>query len=169
MKRSFDLGQHLGVADFSDDGLTLLAWRTEHLGKDSCAVCKRQGNTRKWFEVRAEQCIRELVGEATSVAYEKISVLRVHKGAGDAHCYGGLQHSLVRQATLHDVPLLPIELNTWKRHIGAKCVPKQSYVDRVNAITGLALTLRDEDTAAAIGVGLLAFCPDLSALEVVRS
>lgn len=170
MKKSYDLGQHIGRADFSQDGLTLCGWGTVYTGcSKNCARCRAFGvrrdshesNVENFFAAQAKHC--DYSGNVW--AFERV---RRHKGVDAAHVYGGIKASLVRHAYRHGIEIRPIEVSTWKKAIGVRGPAKEAYITRVNELTGLAFTLDDEDAAAAIGTGLAAFCPDLTKLQVVH-
>lgn len=167
MKLAFDIGIHCGVAAFSDDGMTLLWSETKWLGcSRACAQCRAAGAVRVRMEDETETFFRLRAlssGCGAQWAYERV---RRHNGVDAAHVYGGIQASLIRNAYLLSIPVAPIEVSAWKKAIGVKGPSKEAYLRRVNEITRLELSLLEEDRAAAIGIGLAAFCPDPSIIQL---
>lgn len=169
---SFDLGIHCGWARFNASGEWLEAFGTHYTGCSSkCKRCREAGARRETHEVEIERFFarhqewsRESDGVSTW-AYERV---RRHKGVDAAHVHGGIRYSLVRNALLCDAHPRPIEVSSWKKHCGVKGQSKEAYIARINELTGLNLQLEDEDTAAAVGAGLAAFCPTLADFKGVR-
>jgi Holliday junction resolvasome RuvABC endonuclease subunit len=166
MKTAWDLGIHLGLARFSDDGLELRYWTTLHTGKDGCTTCKKSGLTRDNHEVVSDDLILTYTCDSTEVAYER---LRRYSGVDAANVLASLRGCVIRHAKRRDIVVHSVEVSTWKKKLGVKGKGKEAYVARVNEITGLDLTMAEEDAAAAIGIGLAAFCPDFSQLKVMHS
>jgi Holliday junction resolvasome RuvABC endonuclease subunit len=165
MKTAWDTGLHLGVAQLSDDGLELRFWDTLHTGKDGCKTCKGFGNTRDRHEVVSDDLILAFTCASTAVAYER---LRRYSSVDAANVLASLRGCVIRHAQRCGIECVSMEVSTWKKKIGVRGSSKEAYVARVNEITGLALTIDDEDAASAIGIALAAFCPDLSKLKVIH-
>jgi hypothetical protein len=170
MKKSYDLGQHIGWSEFSQDGLTLRRWGAVFTGcSKNCARCRAFGARRESHESNVENFF---AAQAKCVDYSgntwAFERVRRHKGVDAAHVYGGIKASLIRHAYRSGIEARPIEVSTWKKKIGVRGQSKEAYIARVNELTGLSFSLDDEDICAAIGVGIAAFCPDLTKLQVVR-
>lgn len=158
---SFDSsGAHLGWAAF--DGATLVGYGTVGLGcgrgskKTPCRHCRWR--PRAQFDLRTRVEVKDLFDrfEPQVVAYEK--VVR-HKGVATAHMYGAVVTNILAECQAAGVEHVhQVHPSTWKAHIGAKG-GHDAYVDRVNLLTGLALPYEDEDTAAAIGIGMAVWVP----------
>lgn len=88
------------------------------------------------------------------VAYEKVAR---HNGVAAAHIYGACQHALLAECQVRSIPVHLVHVSTWKSKIGLKSGGKDTYIDRVNELTGKSLTMVNEDEAAAIAIGYAAF------------
>lgn len=98
--------------------------------------------------------------QVKTLAWERVRSHTVHGAGGRktfavdaAHNHGAFLALCESVAYREELESVPVEVSTWKKSIGAKSQSKQAYVDAVNARYGLKLTLKEEDQAAAIGVG----------------
>lgn len=85
------------------------------------------------------------------VAYEK--VMR-HNGVYAAHIYGACQTVLLAECQIRGITVMPVHVGSWKSKIGCRGGGKFGYIDRVNKLANLNLTIDNEDQAVALGIGL---------------
>jgi Holliday junction resolvasome RuvABC endonuclease subunit len=112
--------------------------------------------------VRYLKHLRELIAECRKdygselvVAYEEVR----HSSSTDAaHIHGGLRAMIHVVCCCGPISEVPIPTGTWKRLVVGNGAAKQAeYVPAISEILGLTLNVKkDEDEAAALGVGLAA-------------
>jgi Holliday junction resolvasome RuvABC endonuclease subunit len=99
---------------------------------------------------------RERYGCEPVIAYELVNF---STGTISAQTHGGLRamiHVVSFQATT-PLTLIPVPVGTWKRlSVGNGSAKRKEYVAVMNELCGLMMIQKDEDQAAAIGVGLTA-------------
>lgn len=154
MRIAIDIGQHTGFAVFTDDG-QFISTQTVGLGcsKKKCPFCGT--DSRALFELRALEFYGQaFTDDVKEVSYEKVAR---HNGPISAQLWGYGQGLILAHCQRLGIPVQPIHVSTWKARIGVRGGGKDAYITKVNELTGLSLTLAQEDAAAAAGIGFAAF------------
>lgn len=82
-------------------------------------------------------------------------VVHRHTGVIAAHVYGGFLAVLELTEVMWGIEWLPIEIGHWKEVCtGHSNADKELYIEAANKREHLNLEARDEDAAAAIGIGI---------------
>lgn len=140
---AFDLGRNLGCALFVSDRLHSFQ-RVRLASKGSALWPEMEHAAGTWLRQGGS------LGDPT-MAYELLTFGQ--RGYQAAHMYGGLKAMVELVAHHQGVPSVPIPVSTWKKAIGARGPGKPAFIAAVNQRFGLTLAPKDEDIAAAIGVG----------------
>jgi hypothetical protein len=140
----------MGVSFFEDNVRT----RSCTIGLGCSANCTRWCRTLSGNRfLRLRRYLVELPWlQIDGVAYERVA-FKGKNGKQAIQLWGA-------QAECHIHGIVPIEIDpwTWKKALGLPAMAsKPLYIEHVNSLTGLALTDKDEDQAAAIGIGLAVF------------
>lgn len=149
---ALDLGTNCGWAVVNTDGQRLASgtWR---LGKHPTGAERWRAFANHLGELLSDTAARH--GTPIACAYEKV---RRHAGTGAAHVYGALQAVAQLSAYEHSIPVLPIEVSTWKKiATGNGSASKAHYVRAMNRRFRLKMDVsKREDEAAALGVAVAA-------------
>lgn len=146
MLLALDLGNSTGWALF-DNGLV-----------DSGTIKVKKGFDR--WDIWTHK-VTELVRfhQVKRLAWERVRSHTVHYGGRKsfaveaAHCHGAFLALCESIAHREEIEGIPVEVSSWKKAVGARAQTKQAYITAVNKLYGLELTEKQEDIAAAIGVG----------------
>lgn len=156
---AFDLGLNLGWAAIDAKTGSRVASGTFRLvskkGEHSGARWER---ARRLLQNKIAAPANDPVGDMHStvrVVYEKV---RRHPGTSAAHVYGALEAALQEACVPLELEPEPIEVSTWKKAATGNGRAKQPvYVPAMAKHFDINLdVVKDEDQAAALGIGLTA-------------
>jgi hypothetical protein len=159
VKLSVDIGQHTGLAIFTDDGQYVES-RTAGLGcgkgsqRTPCPWCGPP-TSRLTFELKAVQFYESIITpDVTEVIFENVAR---HSSPIAAQLYGFGRGLILANCQKHGIPVQSMYQQTWKSRCGAKGTGKEAYVARAAELTGRPYSMADEDCCAATCLGYAAF------------
>lgn len=147
-----DLGLNMGWAVLDVD-------TGERVDSGTFRLANKKGDhvSARW--ARAVECLEDKITYydlVERVVYEKV---RRHQGTDAAHVYGALEAALQTACCSINLTPEPVEITVWKKAAVGNGGAKQAvYVPAIAKLFKLKLNVeKNEDEAAALGVGLTAY------------